>query len=89
MSVLEKQIPIIGTRTYSAINPLSHETELLFRAIFNCGNHINGFTNGSIRKAIFPDTFDDIKVRNKVTRILAKLRNDEKITSNFQAATSR
>jgi hypothetical protein len=54
---------------------LSEETELLFRAVFSGGNHINGFTNASIRKAIFPDASDDDKrIRNKVTRILAKLK---------------
>jgi hypothetical protein len=61
-------------RTYSGFNPLSQETELLFNAVFSAGNHINGFTNASIRKAIFPNTIKDVKTRNKVTRILAKLR---------------
>jgi hypothetical protein len=61
-------------RTYSGFNPLSLETELLFQAVLDGRNHINGFTNASIRKSIFQDTFDDIKKRNKVTRILAKLR---------------
>ena len=37
-------------------------------------NHINGFTNASIRKKIFPNVSDDKKVRNKTTRLLAKLR---------------
>jgi hypothetical protein len=64
-----------GNRVYSGFNPLSEETELLFCAVFNGGNHINGFTNASIRKAIFPNTAkDDERVRNKVTRTLAKLK---------------
>jgi len=64
-----------GKETFSGFNPLSEETELLFRAVFNGGNHINGFTNASIRKAIFPDVSDnDKKVRNKVTRILRKMK---------------
>lgn len=64
-----------GNRTFSGFNPLSGETELLFQAVFNGGNHINGFTNASIRKAIFPNVFDDDKkTRNKVTRILAKMK---------------
>lgn len=64
-----------GNRTYTGFNPLSEETELLFRGIFNGGNHINGFTNASIRKFIYPDAFDnDIRLRNKTTRILAKLK---------------
>ena len=64
-----------GNRTYTGFNPLSEETELLFSAVFNGGNHINGFTNASIRKTIFPyASADDINVRNKTTRILAKLK---------------
>ena len=64
-----------GNRTFSGFNPLSEETELLFRAVFNGGNHINGFTNASIRKAIFPDASDDDKkTRNKMTRILSKMK---------------
>ncbi|HGJ65946.1 TPA: hypothetical protein ENS27_11235 [bacterium] len=64
-----------GNRTYTGLNPLSKETELLFGAVFNGGNHINGFTNASIRKALYPDASDnDKKIRNKVTRLLSKLR---------------
>jgi hypothetical protein len=64
-----------GNRTFSGFNPLSEETELLFLAVFNGGNHINGFTNASIRKAIFPDASDDDKkTRNKMTRILSKMK---------------
>ena len=64
-----------GNRTFSGFNPLWEETELLFRAVFNGGNHINGFTNASIRKTIFPNASDeDKRIRNKVTRILAKLK---------------
>ena len=60
-----------GNRTFSGFNPLSEETELLFQAVFNGGNHINGFTNASIRKSIFSDASeDDKKTRNKMTRIL-------------------
>ena len=44
-----------GNRSYSAFNPLSEDTECIFRAILEGGNHINGLTNVSIRKAIFPD----------------------------------
>jgi len=64
-----------GNRTFTGFNPLSEETELLFAAVFNGGNHINGFTNASIRKAIFPNaSVDDKRIRNKTTRILAKLK---------------
>jgi hypothetical protein len=37
-----------GNRIFTGFNPLSKETELLFGAVFNGGNHINGFTNASI-----------------------------------------
>ncbi len=64
-----------GNRIFSGFNPLSEETELLFGAVFNGGNHINFFTNASIRKAIFPNALvDDKRIRNKTTRILAKLK---------------
>jgi hypothetical protein len=64
-----------GKRVYTGFNPLSEETELLFRAIFNGGNHINGFTNASIRKFMYPDaSVKDIRLRNKTTRIFAKLK---------------
>lgn len=64
-----------GNKIYSGFNPLSEETETLFQAIFDGGNHINGFTNASLRKAIFPNvSVEDKKTRNKVTRILSKLK---------------
>ena len=63
-----------NNRTYSGFNLLSLETELLFQAVLDGKNHINGFTNASIRKFVFQDASDDTKTRNKVTRILAKLR---------------
>jgi hypothetical protein len=64
-----------GNRTYSGFNPLSKETELLFLAVFDGSNHINGFTNASIRKIIFPaGDVNDRKISNKVTRILAKFK---------------
>jgi len=64
-----------GNRSYSGFNPLSAETARIFRAILDGGNHINGLTNASLKKAIFPDaSFDDKKVSNKVTRLYGKLK---------------
>jgi len=61
--------------TYTGFNLLSHEAENVFTAIMDGRNHINGFTNASIRKKIFPNaSVDDKKVRNRTTRLLAKLR---------------
>jgi len=64
-----------GKLTYTWLNPLSREAEGIFTAIMDGRNHINGFTNASIRKKIFPNApADDKKIRNKTTRLLAKLR---------------
>lgn len=68
-----------GNRKFSSFNPLSKETTALFRAVLEGGNYINGLTNASIRKYLFPDAFDDIKIRNKTTRIIAKLRTHKLI----------
>jgi len=62
-----------NNRDYAGLNILSKEVTDIFAAILDGKNHINGFTNKSIRPAIFKDS-DDKKTRNKVTRILAKLR---------------
>jgi hypothetical protein len=64
-----------GNRVFSGMNPISKEVEQIFLAVMNGGNHINGFTNASIRNHLFPDAAaDDKKIRNKTTRIIAKLR---------------
>jgi len=64
-----------GSRIFPGMNPLSKEVEQIFLAVMNGGNHINGFTNASIRNNLFPDAAkDDKRVRNKTTRIIAKLR---------------
>jgi hypothetical protein len=64
-----------GKRTFSGMNPISKETEDIFLAVMDAGNHINGFTNASIRKSLFPkSSLEDRTIRNKTTRIIAKLR---------------
>ncbi|NLF47878.1 MAG: hypothetical protein GX578_06085 [Clostridiales bacterium] len=64
-----------GKRTFSGMNPISKEAEAIFLAVMDAGNHINGFTNASIRKFLFLDaTMEDKKIMNKTTRIIAKLR---------------
>lgn len=52
-------------RSYSSYNPLFEETELISQAIFNEGNHINGLTNASIRKVIFPNASDYDKYKKQ------------------------
>jgi predicted transcriptional regulator len=64
-----------NSRVFSGINPVSKVTATIFLAVLNGANHINGFTNASIRKSLFPDeNIDDKKLRDKTTRMLAKLR---------------
>lgn len=64
-----------GNSVFPGMNPVSKEVECIFLAVMNGANHINGFTNASIRKYLFPgSTVDDKKIRNKTTRIIAKLR---------------
>ena len=54
---------------------MSKEVGQIFLAVMNGANHINGFTNASIRRELFPGTaLDDKRVMNKTTRIIAKLR---------------
>jgi len=60
-----------GNRVFSGMNPVAKETEKIFLAVMDGGNHINGFTNASIRTTLFPElAIDDKKVRNKTTRIM-------------------
>jgi len=66
---------ISGNRVFSGMNPVSKETERIFLAVMDGANYINGFTNASIRKSLFPkEVANDKKIRNKTTRIIAKLR---------------
>lgn len=62
-----------GNRNYAGLNILSKNVTNIFTAILDGKNCINGFTNKSIRPALFKDS-DDKKAINKTTRILAKLR---------------
>ena len=60
-------------RVYSGINILSDETLNIFKVIGNGKYIINGFTNKSIRSELFKD-FDSNYIKNKTTRLLAKLK---------------
>ena len=60
-------------KVYTGFNILSKETCEIFIALLNGANYINGFTNESIRKTIY-SKIDSKKNRNKVTRLLSKLR---------------
>jgi hypothetical protein len=66
---LKKWVPM--GKSISNLYCYSQVSESANRRYFDAGNHINGFTNASLRKALFSDAaFDDIKNRNKVTRLL-------------------
>lgn len=80
-------------RDYSGFNVLSPETCQLFLAVMNGANNINGFTNFDIRTQLFPDfDINDKRIRNKTTRILAKLRAHKlicKIPHSFKYKVSK
>jgi hypothetical protein len=80
-------------RNYTGFNVLSPETCQVFLAVMNGAYHIKGFTNKDIRIQIFSDLdIDDKKVRNKTTRILAKLKAHRlisKIPHSFRYKVSK
>ncbi len=61
-------------KSYTGFNLLSPETCNLFLAIMNGAHHINGFTNKDVRRIIYSKEYNEVKVRNKTTRLIAKLR---------------
>jgi hypothetical protein len=62
-------------KIYTGFNLLSPETERIFIAIMDGKNHINGFRNSTIKNIIFPGSDpQDKQIRNKITRLIAKLR---------------
>jgi hypothetical protein len=76
----------------SGFNLLSKETSDIFTCVMSASNFINGLTNESIRKALFGKTSQDKKIRNKVTRILAKLRTHKiikKIPHSFRYSITK
>jgi hypothetical protein len=79
IEILSSKIKSANNKLVSGYNLLAKETTDIFSAIINLGNFINGFTNKSIRKMLFLNDFSDKKIRNKVTRILAKLRSHKLI----------
>lgn len=80
-------------REYTGFNALSSETCAIFLAIMNGANHINGFTNKDIRIQLFSSANAvDKSVRNKTTRILAKLKAHKlisKVPHSFKYKVSK
>ena len=58
----------------SGFNVLSPETCQMFSVIMDGAHTINGFTNKDICAKLFPTQFKEKRYRNKVTRLLSKLR---------------
>ena len=67
---------IVKGRRYTGFNILDKETTMLFKILSNGRYMINGFKNSDIKYALYGERKDieSIKVRNRVTRLLAKLR---------------
>lgn len=63
-----------GKRSYSGFNVFEPEVTRLFSAVLHGNFTINGFNNKDLRRILFPGSIDDIKTRNKVTRLIGKLR---------------
>ena len=67
---------VVKGRRYTGFNILDKETTKLFKILSNGSYMINGFRNSDIKYALYGERKDieSIKVRNRVTRLLAKLR---------------
>jgi len=63
-----------GKKSHTGFNVFDPEATRLFQAVLHGDFTINGISNKELRKKLFPDSMADKKVRNKVTRMLAKLR---------------
>ena len=67
---------VVKGRRYTGFNALDKQTTELFEILSNAGYMINGFRNADIKYALYEDDkeVESDKVRNRVTRLLAKLR---------------
>lgn len=63
---------------YSAFNPMAKDISNLFTAVMEGGNHINGFSNKTIRPKLYPQSesneIEKRKAVGRTTRLLRKLR---------------
>jgi len=86
-NIIDKEVPVknieklsskivVKDRRYTGFNILSKETTDLFEILVNGGFVINGFTNKDVKKKLYCNDKDlyESKVRNRTTRLLAKLR---------------
>lgn len=67
---------VVKGRRFTGFNILDKETTVLFRTLSNGSYMINGFRNADIKYALYGNSkeVDSIKIRNRITRLLAKLR---------------
>ena len=67
---------IVKGRRYTGFNILDKETTELFKILANGSYMINGFRNTDIKYALYGNEkdYESTRVRNRVTRLLAKLR---------------
>lgn len=63
-----------NNRYQSGFNVWSPETNLIFSTIMDGSHTINGFANKDIRVKLYPNQSEELRTRNKVTRLFAKLR---------------
>ncbi len=70
--ISERQI--VNNRSYSSINILSKDNLRLFKIISNGNWLINGFTNKDIREKYFDKDNNTKRNKNKMTRLLSKLK---------------
>lgn len=81
---------VCNDREYSGFNLFNNFNTKVFEAVMNGNNLINGFRNSDILKVIFKGQSDK-KQRNKVTRLLAKLKAHgliSKIKASFRYKTT-
>ena len=66
----------VNNRHISGFNILNSETTKLLETIASGDYIVNGITNKTLRNRIFKDEdFNSIRIRNKTTRLLNKLKN--------------
>ena len=63
----------VKERSYRGFNPLSKDDSELFLAVFRGEHCLNGFTNRSIRAALYPEEQGERRIANRVGRLLKRL----------------
>ncbi len=61
-------------KIFTGFNVWEKDTLQLFQTISDGRYLLSGFTNKAVRQSIYPTSYNDKKIRNKMTRLLKKLR---------------